>query len=612
MKHEVTGFENHHQHTSFSLQDGFATVEEYAKRAKEINYKHLTISDHGVMGSTPELLAECEKYKLHPHFAIEMYINPLQPKVNNRAESAEFRKNLSPEEQKVFDKSRHLLCIAYNNVGYRNLVQLSSWAWSHGYYKRPRINHEILAQHKEGLVFTSTCAISEVAIAFFEGGDDAGFAMIEKYMALFGKHFYLELMLLDFKLQKPYDAFLLRAHEKYGIPLIITLDAHYSCKEDSRNQRMALLQKSKKTLADMQAVIDSGEGEDMFELQDENLWLKSEDELNEKWESDYQGIIDYELFKQAKRNTVDLAEFTKGVNLDKEIKLPQIPDADEILWDEVKKGFVARKCPQTPKYSKRIREEYDLIKEKEFSSYFLIQKMMVDEGRDYCQKVLGFPPEYGVGCGRGCLHPESLIVMGDGTTKEISLVQKGDYVFTIDGTKQIVEEVYSYETQEDLLQIETEEGNSIKLTFDHKVLVEFWSEKARTKEMSWAEANYIAEEDYCFVPKTPYNDIKEEKIVFVDNTSRKPIFGKQVRVTNVKIVKGCGKVYDLQVAKNRNYLTNSFLVHNSVCGSLLAYCIGLHDVEPVYHGLKFSRFLNPSRGGKQMKIRHSINPVPRA
>lgn len=607
-KHEITGFENHHQHTSYSLLDGFATVAEYAKRAKEINYKHLTISDHGVLGSTPELLAECEKYQLHPHFAIEMYINPLQPKVANRSESAEFRKNLSPEEQKIFDKSYHLLCIAYNNVGYTNLVKLSSWSWIHGYYKRPRINHEILAQHKEGLVFTSSCAISEVANAFFKGGDEAGFAMVEKYMALGGEHFYLEMMLLDFKLQKPYNSFLIRAHEKYKLPLIITLDAHYSCKEESKNQRMSLLQKSNKTLADMEAVINSGEGEDMFELQDENLWLKSEEELNEKWEKDYQEIIDYEIFKQAKKNTVILAEFTKGVELDREIKLPKIPDADDILWEEVKKGYVARKCPRTVEYTKRIREEYNLIKEKDFSSYFLIKKMMVDEARDYCEKVLGFPPEYGVGCGRGCLHPDTFIVMGDGKYKKISSIQEGDFVFTIDGTPQVVEKVFCYNTEEELIFITTEEGIGVGLTLDHKVLAEFNINHSQNPEMFWTEAGLLKPGDYCFYPKTEFCDCNEEIYYF---EKKKLIYGKQVVIESVQKIKGKGKVYDLQISNNRNYLTSDFIVHNSVCGSLLAYCIGLHDIDSIHHDLKFSRFLNPSRGGKQMKIKHSIQPIPR-
>lgn len=450
MAHEICGFEHLHRHSDFSLLDGFARVSEYAEYQKTINQKYLCITDHGVMGAIPQQIAESEKHGLYPVFGIELYINSMQPKVNSRAESAEFRKSLDdPILQKKFDKSCHLLGIAYNDIGYSNLVRLSSWAWIHGYYRRPRINHEILMQYKEGIIFTSTCANSEIARAFFDGGEEAGYNMLEKYMAMFGDNFYLELMMLDFKDQKPYDAFLIKAHDKYHIPLILTNDCHYCRKEHSHNQRLMLMQQNKKTLSGIQSLIESGK-EDLFELQDSNLWLKSEDELNEMWDLKYRDTIDYELYKQSKRNTIKVCESAKGVQINREIKLPKMPDSDQKLWEEIKIGFIKRGCPKTSEYAKRIKEEYELISEKGFSSYFLIQKMMVDEARRKGPELLGFGDgSEAVGPGRG-----------------------------------------------------------------------------------------------------------------------------------------------------------------SVCGSLVAYCLRLHDVEPIKHDLRFSRFLSPARGGKQMKIRHSIEPVP--
>jgi DNA polymerase-3 subunit alpha len=450
MAHEICGFEHLHRHSDFSLLDGFARVSEYAEYQKTINQKYLCITDHGVMGAIPQQIAESEKHGLYPVFGIEFYINSMQPKVNSRAESAEFRKSLDdPILQKKFDKSCHLLGIAYNDVGYSNLVRLSSWAWIHGYYRRPRINHEVLMQYKEGIIFTSTCANSEIARAFFDRGEEAGYNMLEKYMAMFGDKFYLELMMLDFKDQKPYDAFLIKAHDKYHIPLILTNDCHYCRKEHSHNQRLMLMQQNKKTLSGIQSLIESGK-EDLFELQDSNLWLKSEDELNEMWDLKYSDTIDYDLYKQSKRNTIKVCESAKGVQINREIKLPKMPDSDQKLWEEIKIGFIKRGCPKTPEYAKRIKEEYELISEKGFSSYFLIQKMMVDEARRKGPEILGFGDgSEAVGPGRG-----------------------------------------------------------------------------------------------------------------------------------------------------------------SVCGSLVAYCLRLHDVEPIKHDLRFSRFLSPARGGKQMKIRHSIEPVP--
>lgn len=455
-------------------------VREYAERMRQINQKYLCITDHGVMGAVPQQVAESEKHNLFPIFGCELYVNHLQPEVNSREESADYRRSLgdgsTPDRvkvippggkvaisplQKKFDKSSHLLAIAYNNVGYSNLVRLASWAWIHGYYSRPRVNHEILMKYKEGIIFTTGCGNSEIANAYMgqkdiEGNpifdEDAGMRMLEKYMAMFGEHLKLELMMLDWKMQKYYNQFLIKAHNKYHLPLTISQDCHYCMQEQSHNQQLMLLQQNKRTLGEIQAMIEAGDGDNIFELQDKNLWMKSEDELNMKWESDFSDIIPYELYMEAKSNTVKICEFAKGVQLDRQIKLPKMPDADEVLMDRIRRGFVDRHCPRTPEYAKRIKEEYELICEKGFASYFLIQKMMTDEARTKGPEILGFGDgSEAVGPGRG-----------------------------------------------------------------------------------------------------------------------------------------------------------------SACGSLVAYCLRLHDVEPIIHDLKFSRFLSPARGGLQMRIRHGIEPIPHA
>lgn len=453
MKHPKMGFEHLHRHSDSSLLDGLGRVKEYAKRSKEIDQQYLCITDHGVMGAVPSQIAESEKHGLNPIFGCELYVNPLQFEADCREESAEFRKNLPEAQQKRFDKSNHLLAIAYNETGYKNLVRLTSWAWIHGYYKKPRVNHEMLRKHRDGLIFTSTCGNSEIANAFFADGvnfdEQAGFDMIEKYLEMVGRdHFYLELMMLDWKMQKPYDRFLIKAHDRYNLPLILTQDCHYCYKENSHHQRLMLMMKNGRTIQEVEALMASGEGEDLFELQDTNLWMKSEDELDVKWEADYQDIIDYELYKIAKANTVKICEYAKGVQLDRSIKLPQMESEKAMLKKAIMEGFVERNLPQTKVYTDRIKEEYDLICKKGFASYFLIEKMMIEEGMRKCPELYGFDPSNARGPGRG-----------------------------------------------------------------------------------------------------------------------------------------------------------------SVCGSLVAYCLDLHDVEPIRHDLLFSRFLSPARGGKMMKIRFSQKPM---
>jgi DNA polymerase-3 subunit alpha len=390
------------RYTDFSLLDGYGMCEEYAKRAKEINQKFLCVSDHGVMGAVPRQIRACEKNKISPIFACELYVNPRQMELKPGESSGDYVKQMSDDERALFRKSYHLLAIAYNETGYSNLVKMSSWGWTKGFYYRPRINHDVLLAHREGIIFTSCCYNGEIGQAFDKGGEEPAMAMVEKYIAMFGTNFRLELMLLDFIKQKPFDAFIIKAHNKYGIPLIVTNDCHYCKKEDSRMQRLMLMVQTNRTIQDIQDKLAEDETADMFELQDQNLWMKSEEEINEKWEKNYSDVIDSELLEQAKLNTVAVCEQAKGVQLDRSIKLPKIEDADDKLLEAIQIGFKERDIPMTQEYRDRIKEEYNLIKNKGFSSYFLIQKMMTDEARRISPILLGWGDgSEAVGPGRG-------------------------------------------------------------------------------------------------------------------------------------------------------------------------------------------------------------------
>jgi len=373
-------------------------VEEYSLRATQINQKFLTVSDHGMLAVVPRQIRACEKINekkgkdtISPIFSAELYINRLQPESNGLEDVQKFIVDLNEDEKNEIKASPHLLAIAYNDVGYKNLVRLTSWGWTKGFYRKPRINYDQLLKHKEGLIFTSCCYNSEVGRAFDRQGEDAAFAVIERYVEMVGKdHYYLELMLLDFKKQKPYDAFIIKAHEKYGLPLICSNDVHYCNKEDSKFQRLMLMVQTKRTVQEIQTAIAADDTQDFFELQDASLWMKSEEELNEKWLNEYSDVIPYELFCEAKRNTVRICEKAKGVQLDRSLKLPVLPDADEILKEEVMNGFKRRNLPKTKEYLDRIKEEYSLITRKGFASYFLIQKKMTDEARRACKEILGW------------------------------------------------------------------------------------------------------------------------------------------------------------------------------------------------------------------------------
>jgi hypothetical protein len=410
MHHHITGFENCHLHTDFSLLDGTGMVQEYATQAPKINQRFLCVTDHGMMGAVPSQIKACEEHGIHPIFGAELYVHPNQPEILPGQSMPDFVAHLPEVERKKMRKTFHLTAIAYTTEGYENLVQLTSWGWLRGFYYRPRVNHEQLIKHREGIIFLSGCYNGEIGQAFDnaagrelrgEGPDEAAaMVMVEKYMAMFGENFYLEMMLLDFHKQKPYDIFLQKVHAKYGIPVVVTQDCHYCKKEDSLLQRNMLMIQTNTSMQDLEEA--KAKNADLFELQDHNLWMKSEDELNQFWESRYVDDVDYDLFKQAKANTVLICERAKGVELDRSIKLPKLPDENDVLKEEIFKGFRRRQLPMTKEYSDRLKEEYSLICDKEFSSYFLIEQMMTDEARRVAPEILGFGDgSEAVGPGRG-------------------------------------------------------------------------------------------------------------------------------------------------------------------------------------------------------------------
>lgn len=413
MSLKVFGFEHLHLHSTHgSLLDGFGTCQEYANRW-QYHGNFLCVSDHGMLSGIPHQIRACDsinekqnKKVLQPIYAVELYVNRMhfEPTPTEKTRDS-FVKRLSPEEYQEFKiKGNHLLAIAINQEGYKNLVRMSSWGYQNGFYSKPRVNYEVLKSHKEGIIFTSCCYASEIGRAFDTKGSEAAEEVLVRYMEMFQGQFYLEIMLLDFEKQKPYDIFILKMKEKYGLPLIVTNDVHYCLPEDSHYQRLMLMIQTGRTLPDIKKMIESNDESvrDLFELQDSNLWMKTEEELNKMWELKYSDAIPKEIFEEGKKNTVEICQMAKGVELDRKLKFPKLPDEEGKLKEEILKGVKFRNIPKTSGYAVRIEEEYELICRKGFASYFLIIKKMTDEARRVCPKLLGWGNgREAVGCGRG-------------------------------------------------------------------------------------------------------------------------------------------------------------------------------------------------------------------
>lgn len=196
-----------HNHSHFSLLDGYQTIPEMVGRAKELGASALSLTDHGTMRGIVEFYRECKEQDIKPILGCEFYFCP-DVTIRDRA------------------FTHHLVLLAMNEVGYKNLKQLDTIAYeeSHMFYK-PRIDESDLRAHSEGIVCLSACMASII-------NTDAGDEWVQKYKEIFGDRFYAEIQPLNIVAQQEYNTKVIALARKYGVPLVVTTDAHYARPED--------------------------------------------------------------------------------------------------------------------------------------------------------------------------------------------------------------------------------------------------------------------------------------------------------------------------------------------------------------------------------------------
>lgn len=208
-----------HNHTEYSLLDGATRIKDMVKRAKEYDMPALAISDHGVMFGCMEFYFECKKQGVKPIIGMEAYVAP-----------GGYKNKAGREEA----QSYHLLLLARNEEGYRNLCKLHSVAALEGFYYKPRIDHELLKAHAKGLIGSTTCLGSEINQHLMRGEYDKAQYIAGMYKEIFDEGcYFVELQDHGIPEQHVCNEGLLRISRELKLPLIVTNDAHYLCKSDS-------------------------------------------------------------------------------------------------------------------------------------------------------------------------------------------------------------------------------------------------------------------------------------------------------------------------------------------------------------------------------------------
>ena len=171
-------FAHLHVHTQYSLLDGASRIPALVARAKSLGQTAMAITDHGVMYGVIDFYRECKKQGIKPIIGIETYVAP---------------RGYTVKDGKMDREYGHLILLAKNETGYQNLMRLSSEAFIHGFYYRPRIDYDLLSQNAEGLVCLSACIGGDIPQHLLHGRDEEAYKLAERLKGLFGEDFYIEL-----------------------------------------------------------------------------------------------------------------------------------------------------------------------------------------------------------------------------------------------------------------------------------------------------------------------------------------------------------------------------------------------------------------------------------
>lgn len=351
-----------HVHTEFSLLDGLARIDKLIKIVKERGWKSIAITDHGCMYGVIKFFEACVQNGIKPIVGEEFYICHDMKSRSNRTDTG------------------HLILLAKNNVGYQNLLKLSSYAYLDGMYYKPRIDYELLEKHSEGLVCLSACLAGHIPQAIMKRQYDEADRLALWFKNLFGDDFYLEIQDHGIPEEKEVLVKLTEMSERLGIPLVATNDVHYLNKEDSELQDVLMCVQMGKTIDDP----------DRMKFDTNEFYLKTYEEMEEALPG-YTEALERTKEISDKCNvyikTKSLRESAEAgnQNIPDEDKLgatdnfipKYIPDTGEkpfeflsrLAWEGLARNY-DNKAPK--EYEERLEMELNTINKLGYVEYFLI------------------------------------------------------------------------------------------------------------------------------------------------------------------------------------------------------------------------------------------------
>lgn len=349
----TNNFTHLHLHTEYSLLDGFTKIDKLMEKLKEFGMDSCAITDHGNMYGVIEFYKKCQANNIKPIIGCEVYICENDYKIK------------TPQNKRYY----HLILLAKNNNGYKNLLKIVSKAYTQGYYYKPRIDFEVLKEYKEDLIGLSACLNGEINQRILENDIKKAYSTAEKYLDLFGKeNFYLEVQYHGLKEQKKVNEVLLQIHKDLDIELVCTNDVHYVEKNDAFYQ-------------DVLSCIQTGsllEDENRMKMPVDEFYLKDSQMMEE-------------IFKEFPRAFENTQKISAMCNVNLEFHNPHLPYFTKLPKDTtnleylkilVKEGLIKKYKNLDEKIIKRAKKEIDVINNMGYVDYFLIVWDFVKYAKD--------------------------------------------------------------------------------------------------------------------------------------------------------------------------------------------------------------------------------------
>src|SRR5256884_745144 len=353
----MSQFVHLHLHTDYSLLDGACDVEKLCQRVKELGMPAVAMTDHGNIFGAVHFVNAAKSAGVKPIIGCELYVCKKEDPVIER----------TPPDGDTYN---HLLVLAENEVGYRNLVKITSEASLRGFYYKPRVSKKFLAEHSQGLIGLSGCLKGEVAEYLMEDKYDAARDAAATYRNIFGKeNFYLEIQDQGLEMEHRIHPNLFKLEKDLGLPLVATNDSHYLCEDDANAQDVMVCIQTGKSIQDTNRMRFQGTG----------FFVKSHDEM-------------YRIFKDSPEvltRTIAIAErcsmrLEKVSNPFPHFDVPDGYTLDSYFEEVTRKGFArrletlrqsdaqGRLKHSLTEYEQRLKQELSIIQQMQFSGYFLI------------------------------------------------------------------------------------------------------------------------------------------------------------------------------------------------------------------------------------------------